>query len=386
MLEAAVAALGPEDPRRADVLALLAVELYFSPDADRRLALAEEALPLARGSGDPGRLAEVLDRYLYATWFPDTLEERLALAAEQVALTEGMPDPLLRQLAANRRLYIALEAGDIDLAEACAADSRAIAGSVPQPLLRWTSLYQSALLALVRGELEEAESLAEQAVELGSESGQPDAMMIFFAQLMAIRRDQKRLAEVLELIEDAVEQNPGLPAWRAFLAVAYLQGDRHDDARAQLEALGDATIPRDFLQLASLHYLADVCAELEIADRAASVYATLAPWAGQCATTGISLVGAADHALGRLAATLGRREEAEAHFAAAAALHARMRAPVLLARTEEAWGSALLALGRPEDTERAEAMLRSALAAARERGAEDVAHRAETALAAISQA
>ncbi len=65
-------------------------------------------------------------------------------------------------------------------------------------------------------------------------------------------------------------------------------------------------------------------------------------------------------ALGTLATTLGRYEQAEDHFAAAAEIEERFGAPLFLARTHVGWARALIARGRPEDLERAQHMLEQA--------------------------
>ena len=65
-------------------------------------------------------------------------------------------------------------------------------------------------------------------------------------------------------------------------------------------------------------------------------------------------------ALGTLATTLERYEQAEGHFAAAAEIEERLGAPLFLARTRAGWARALIARGRPEDLERAQPMLEQA--------------------------
>ena len=62
-------------------------------------------------------------------------------------------------------------------------------------------------------------------------------------------------------------------------------------------------------------------------------------------------------ALGTLAATLERYEQAESHFADAAEIEERLGAQLFLARTRSSWARALIARGRPEDMERATRML-----------------------------
>src|SRR5206468_263991 len=61
LLEAALDSVGDGDPgTRARLLALIAQETTWTADFERRVGLADEALDLARRSGDPMVLAAVL--------------------------------------------------------------------------------------------------------------------------------------------------------------------------------------------------------------------------------------------------------------------------------------------------------------------------------------
>jgi hypothetical protein len=93
------------------------------------------------------------------------------------------------------------------------------------------------------------------------------------------------------------------------------------------------------------------------------------------------MVGSVSHFLGLLSAAAGRHDLAEREFEAAAEIERRMDAPVMLARTEEAWARALLSRGRGDDSERASALFASALARARAHGAAGIARRVEAAVA-----
>lgn len=73
------------------------------------------------------------------------------------------------------------------------------------------------------------------------------------------------------------------------------------------------------------------------------------------------------HYLGLLATTIGRFDDAEARFAAAAT-HERIQAPTWLARTRLEWARMLLVRRQPGDVERARELLGQALATARELG------------------
>jgi hypothetical protein len=92
-------------------------------------------------------------------------------------------------------------------------------------------------------------------------------------------------------------------------------------------------------------------------DRAGEPYELLAPFSAQLAAAGVVVYGSIASALGMLAATLERYEQAEGHFAAAATIEERLGAPLFLARTRASWARALIARGRPEDLERAQQML-----------------------------
>src|SRR5205823_13456046 len=72
-LEAALDAVGDDDPgTRARLLAVLAQELVFGFDLPARMSRADEAVRLARISGDSVILAEVLIAWHMAAWTAST--------------------------------------------------------------------------------------------------------------------------------------------------------------------------------------------------------------------------------------------------------------------------------------------------------------------------
>jgi len=132
---------------------------------------------------------------------------------------------------------------------------------------------------------------------------------------------------------------------------------------------------------------AEVCCGLGLVDRAAELYEMLAPFSGRVATAGFAVSGSIEWALGRLAATLERYEQAEGHFAAGQEIEASLGAPLLLARTRVGWARALIARGRQEDLGRAQQMLEQAEDTAGRSGAEQISREVaeyRAALAAIS--
>ena len=75
----------------------------------------------------------------------------------------------------------------------------------------------------------------------------------------------------------------------------------------------------------------------------------MAPFHDQIVTTGITLMPAISHFLGRLDHLLGRLDEAEAWFTEAMAQHRAFEAPLLVAYTEAAFWASMLADRRAGD-------------------------------------
>jgi class 3 adenylate cyclase/tetratricopeptide (TPR) repeat protein len=383
-LEAAADALPDDDPRRARVLALLASELHYAGDPARCRALAADAIEIARAGNDPAALAFTLHNAIYAIQVPDTLQERQRLADELVELAQQLDNPRLSFLGAQRPWDVGLETGDRSLVESALTTMRTLAASVPEPTFAWQRLLYESVWALIQGDLQAAEQWAMRAFEAGTASGQRDAFTIFGGQLFRVRYHQGRTCELVEQVVQLAGEPESLAAWRAFAAIALIESGQADEARALTRAEDFQSVPWDFLW-SLLFVWADACSRLGLADRAGELYELLEPFPGQLGAAGL-VFGSIDWALGTLATTLERYEQAESHFAAAAEIDERFGAPLLLARTHAGWARALIARGRPEDLGRAQHMLEQAEETAARVGGELVTREVaecRTALAAI---
>jgi hypothetical protein len=179
----------------------------------------------------------------------------------------------------------------------------------------------------------------------------------------------------------------GHAVYRAAAALALIESGRADEARRLALAEDFQIAPWDWFWSWTMFIWADVCSRLGLGDRAGDLYERLAPFSGQLAAGGPVAFGSIAWALGTLATTLRRDEQAEGHFLAAAEIEERFGAPLFLARTHAGWASALIARGRPEDLDRAQRMLEQAEDAAWRLGGELVAGEVaecRAALAAIS--
>jgi class 3 adenylate cyclase/tetratricopeptide (TPR) repeat protein len=387
-LEAAAEALPPNDARRSRVLALLACELVYAGEPAHRRALATQAIEIARAAGDPATLAHTLMHAIWATWVPDALQERKRLSDELVELAQRLDDPRLSFMAAHMQWDVGLEAGDRSQVEAALAAMRTLATSVPEPTFAWQRLFYEAVLAVIQGDLQAAEQWAIQASEAGTASGQPDALTIFRAQQFSVRYHQGRAGELVEELVQVAGEQDSFPAWRACAAIALIESGRADEATELARAEDFHSLPSDLSWSHAMFVWTDACSRLCLVDRARELYELLAPFAGQLVTYGGAVYGSIDSALGTLARTLERYEQAEGRFAAGAEIEERLGAPLFLARTHGGWARALIARGWPEDLERARHMLEQAEETAQRVGAEgitrDVAE-SRTALAAISR-
>jgi len=387
-LEAAAQALPDDDPWRAQVLALLACELHYAGEPARCRRLAAEAIEIARAAGDPVALAHTLFNVSWAIWVPDTLRERQRLSDELVELAQRLDDPWLRFWAAARRMVVGLEAGDRSRVESGLAATRTLAASVPQPSIAYMRLGLESSWALVQGDLQESERWATAAYEVGTMAREPDAVMLFGADLSHVRAFQGRLGELVEPIVQLVGEQDSLPAWRAAAAFALIESGRADEARELARAEDFQSIPWDDTWSTAMFFWANVCSRLRALDRAGELYELLAPFSGQLASAGGGDVfGSIAWALGALATTLERYDQAEDHFAAAAEIEERLGAPFFLARTHAGWARALIARGRPEDLDRAAPMLDQARDTASRLGAEGITREiteCRAALAAVS--
>ena len=381
MLEAALATVGETDsPVRARLLAALGEELIYSGDRPRRVRLSDEALAMARRVGDLLTLVDVLRRRYFTIVIPATLAERRRNVAELCSLVEQLGDPALTSQALMYRFRTATEAADPEDADAALVELEGLTAELGQPNLTWITGLNRGMRFLLRGDVGEADRLAVANFELGRATGQPDAALIFLAQIFCIRHDQGRLGELQPTVQEALSAQPGVSAaLHTLLALVYCETDRLEEARPHFEAVARdnfACVPEDNIWQLTMLYAAGACAQLNDARRAAVLYHSLQPYADQFGFTSGGVQGSIVHHLGVLATVAAQFSDAEAHFAAAEALHGRMGAPIWLARTHLEWGRMLLARRQPGDTDRAREFLSQALATARQLGLGNVERRA----------
>jgi len=368
LLRDALAGVGEEDSiLRAQVLSSLTRALIFSGALDEAMRIHEQAVAMARRLGDPGTLAAALRAVVSARWLPAQFAARFATTLEAARLAEQVGDRERFLEAQSWRLFDLMEVGDLKARAVEFENYLRLADQLRQPFYQYIGVSSRAMIALFEGRFEDSERFAQQALEVGQRMPGLDAAGIFGVQMFSLRREQGRLKELAPLIAHFVQNTPKAATWRPGLALIYSELGVEDKARTEFEALaaeGFAGVPQDGLWVASIAYLAEVCAFLGDADRAATLYSALAPCDGRniVAPPNVACFGAAARYLGILAATMRRWPEAERHFEAALEMNARQGARPWLAHTQHQYAAMLLARKRSEDRERAASLLEEALA------------------------
>ena len=239
-------------------------------------------------------------------------------------------------LARHWLIHDLVEARRSDDARRRHVELEALAHELRQPLYRHSALAWRGVWAQLAGRFDEAERLAREGLRLAERAGAPDAQAHFTAQLLAVRREQRRMPELLPAIEHLASEGSQVLAWRAVLPLAYLECDargRAADAFAAAVADDYAAVPDGLFWLPANAWLAEAASRLGESDAAAALLARLAPYAGRLVQAGFTgCWGAVDRYLGLAAAACGRHAEAEDHLAAAVAYHEALGAAPLTER------------------------------------------------------
>jgi predicted ATPase/DNA-binding SARP family transcriptional activator len=365
---------GERNLERVRLLARASGTLYFSDQRPRMAPLSQEAAEIAQTLDDPEALATAHGARRAALWDPARLGERLRLSTEMVTAAQQAGD-LELQLQAHAWLLVdLLELGDRDGVDAQIAAFTAGSDRLRQPLFRWQGLVWRAMQELLDGSLQRAEEAATEALVAGAPAEDITAPQYYAIQLLAIRREQGRTAELEDMIRGTGSQVPTRRGWRVELAMILCETGRAEEARAEFEALSDelGEVLPDGEWMPIIAALAQVCTLLEDRGRASTLYELLLPYDGANVVRGMGglCLGPVARLLGRLALVMGRQQTACDHFDSALRSAAGLRAPVLLAHTQLDYAEAL------QSGARASRLIRDAASTAQELGLPAVARRA----------
>jgi hypothetical protein len=357
LLEEASAGL-PEEllVLRALVLARLSVAATTIDSEERRLALAHDALRLARQASDDAAQAYALSALCDALAGPEYTAERLAHASEIVQRATHLRNPALELLGRRLRLVALLEAGDRPAAEAESTAYRLRAEAFGHPLYTWYVPLWRATWALAEGRFDECRTLNALAADQGTSAGSHNAVLLTITQrwcLLAEREDRDELRQLLARVD--FEQEDVL--WVRITGALILAqlGESHA-ARQRLDALAPrlTSLPRDSEWLASISQVAELIALVGAHPVAQWIYGVLRPFADLFVIEGIgaAIRGPVQRYLAIAAAAVGDHELARSHAASAVEAAQRLGAPALVERIQNeslTWShSVSTALAEPE--------------------------------------
>jgi tetratricopeptide (TPR) repeat protein len=388
MLEQALSRWSTDDhPLHARLLARLATTLYFADAVERRRHLCRRALEMVRAGDDAHALGRVLLATHTALWGPNP-EERLQIADELVDLVRRTGNRTLGFSAHHCRYADLLELGDIARMENELQACRALANELQEPLMQgWMQIFQAGR-AMWEGRFAECEQLASQTLGLSRWLGNA-AQTMHFLQIFHLRALQGRCDEMLEPMRMVAGLNPGIPAFTIGLAYVHVEAGRLEEARplAQSIATQPDSYPLDINFISTLSCLGLVCARLGDPTLTQTIYERLKPY-GELSImigNGIGYCGAAAHWLGVMATSLGRYDEAAAHFERALTTETAMGSPPWIANTQYEYALMLRARSHPADEARAMALAERAAITAKELGMNGLLEKAQAFHAATPQ-
>ncbi|MGE5273181.1 MAG: BTAD domain-containing putative transcriptional regulator [Verrucomicrobiota bacterium] len=388
LLERAFETLPTEDsPLRVRLLARLAGPLRDARfPAERRHAIADQALAMARRMRDRSTLAYALAGYLPAHMSPARTHQIVELATELITIATDTGELERAVEGYLCRACALLELGEVDRAREDAVEMTKLAKELCQPSQLLYAANFRAHLALLAGDFQEAAQLVEEGLDLGHRAQRWNARITYRLQLYMLRKSEGRLAEVVGIYEE----QPSAFEYRTYrifgcvLSRIYDELGRRDEARATFEELAEndfAGVPFDEEWLASICLLAETAASLGDLRRVRVLSELLSPYADRVGTSYPEIsVGAVARYLGLLSATGARWGEAQEHFTTALDVNRRIGARPWLGHTQEDFARMLLQRGDPGDPERARELLDRAVTTYGELGMEPHAARA-TALA-----
>jgi DNA-binding SARP family transcriptional activator len=379
-LERALDALEDEDSvLRCELLARLAVEGYFTMPRDRRRAVSQEALSMARRLDDPVALTAALASELLVGWSHENLEQRLQLDDELVAVAARNSIAYGELIGRHFRMVDHFESGDRAAADADLAACEQLAERLGHYAFHVQLAWYRSMLAFVEGRLDEAEQLVHDAFERNLVSNEPAAWMAYGAQMYRLRREQGRHGELEGVLRSSAERQPQIAlALQTGIATIAAEHGRPDEGRAVLAAVlaarpfddrNDLLVPLYAVQIA------EAAVASGDADAARAVEPVLARHAGQVGllATGHLCFGAIDRARGDVARALGRLDEAIECYERAIDVDEAVGARIYANRSRLALAIALDARDAGGDRERVEFLAPAVVRVAEELGTPMVA-------------
>lgn len=309
----------------------LLVALIFETENDAAahgmgevLAWSEEAVAIARGSGDPTTLCAALNARAYLSLGPDLVAERDALATEllDVSREHGL---LGYEALAHWFLFLCASART-DLVEAVRQADLAVEKSTSGQLAALVQVVEvyRAVLSVLAGRLDDAQEAYRRLARRMAATGMTnaaEAAVVFELVLAFAHGDTSPLTDTMVAMHDVYPD-----AMIEALVLCLLDAGRLDEARARWATR--TPVRRNYYWLARMALFARAAVCVGDTEACRSAYAELLSWAGRVAgiDSGSVAFGPVDDALALLADATGRPADAARHRADADEVRARLAA------------------------------------------------------------
>jgi tetratricopeptide (TPR) repeat protein len=337
---------------------------------DRSAELAVEALETARRVGDGRSLALAL---MYSTQSQALDRAELLSRLHDAARLAGQAgDVELVLLANSNAMVAALLWADRDEFDRRLVEYARVAATLGSPTPLVLSAIDRAGAEAIDGRYADARAQLLEALRHCERLGDPNLRRYVAASMVPINRELGRMAGRLGRYRQdasAITQ----PWGQAGLIRALVEAGQFDEATVRLDALlaDPEELLAGFLRRYCFVLLAESAEILGHVDAAEQLlhWMTDELRNGECVIVGPNaFFGSVRRYLGLVALTLGRTGDAVMFLEEALAIHERMRARGWVARTQYDLARALVARGRPGDTERAAGLVDDARGAASQLG------------------
>ena len=377
LLSAALDAIGDQGSKavRARLMANLAYQRIGVSDHDQARALCDEALVMARESGDDFAVCDALNMRCAVLSGPLYASERIRAADELLRISSRCDHAEIGLFAYRWRMLTALDKGDMDAAD---RELAAYDAAVDRERIwagRWYGLTVRAARAIAEARFGSAERMVMEGFAHRRDETTPLVIGTFAAQLFWLRREQGRAAEVQHLRE---HESPQL-VFRVLPMLIDAELGNEERAREALHAVVETEVVGlsvDSSYLYVMSALTETAVALGDDGCARILYEQLLPYAENYVTLflGCLQLGSVSRYLGRLAVTFGEPGMAGYHFAHAVEANRSIGAHLWVAHSRLDWAMALSGQGRAASIEARE-LLRPCLADAHERGMKVIARR-----------
>jgi len=381
-----------ENELRAQLLAMLSVELVWGGERSDAWELADRGWEIAQAVGRPSLIAMVLEWRIPITRGPDNPERTLAQAEQVVALMapgEEEEEIVLRAKMARHDLL--LELGRLTEAK---AERRSVVEWIDRLGSFWAQRFRC-MHWLMEGDLASVDRFFDSALGSGLlrlEQGGTQTQC-FIGQLWRLRLLQGRASELLPLAQFCVTEYPNEPAFRTAAALLYAEIGEPQAVLDTLEPIlssGFASLPRNLLWLSYLTSIAETLALVaateatsasereKVVESLVKLRALLEPYAGRVVMMPPTVCcdGALSHHLALVCESVGDWQAARGYFEDALGLNEKL-GKSLRAESAVCFAGALARRGERADRERAKALAEEA----RSSGIDRIVRRAEGLLA-----